>query len=72
MVHCITLAVPVSGLRFATALDQYSQGDTVDHINQSSVMNLFQPNFIKFCDDAIVFDIFLSIPSFKLLKYMNY
>ena len=40
MVHCITLAVPVSGRRFATALDWYSQGDTVDHINQRSVLSI--------------------------------
>ena len=58
MVHSITLAVPVKGLRFATALDWYSQGDTVGNTNQRSVMNLFQPNFIKFCDDAIVYNIF--------------
>ena len=41
MVHCITLAVPVSGLRFATALDWYSQGDTVDHINPRSVLSIY-------------------------------
>ena len=41
MVHCITLAVPVKGLRFAKALDWYSQGDTVDHINQRSVLSIY-------------------------------
>ena len=58
MVHCITLAVPVSGLCFATVLDWYSQGDTVHHINPRAVMNLYQPNFIKICYAAIVYGIF--------------
>ena len=58
MVHCTTLAVPVKGLRFAKALDWYSQGGTVDHINPRSVLDLFQPNFINFFDDTIGKDIF--------------
>ena len=45
MVHLITLAVPVKGLHFATALDWYSQGDTVGHINQRSALDLFHPIF---------------------------
>ena len=30
-----------------------SQGDTVGRINQRSVLDLFQPNFINFFDDTI-------------------
>ena len=35
-------------------------------------LDLFHPNFIEIVHDAIVYDMFLSISSFKLLKYMNY
>ena len=32
--------------------------DTMSHIKSRSVLNLFHPNFIEICYDAIVYDIF--------------
>ena len=59
MVHCITLAVPVSGLHHTPALDWYSQGDTVDNINPRSVL-------------CICFQIFLHENQFPMKNMGNY
>ena len=64
--------VSVSGLRCALALDWYSQGNTVDHINQRSVLDLFQPNFIIFFDKTIGKGIILTFLHSKSLKSINY
>ena len=58
MVHCITLAVclPVKGRSVAEARDWYSQGDTVYHINQRSVMNVFPPFSSKLWYKIIHYD----------------
>ena len=55
MIHCITLAVSVKGQSKVQGRVRCSQADTVDHINQRSVLDLFHP---RICYNAIVNDIF--------------